>query len=265
MLQNLHSKNQNAQCCTRAPLNNHINKHITSLSPSVWQSSTQSQTNLTVLQSQQCLLLSEETLSQRWKWRSWDYKVGKKKDFLKSNSGPGLVAERAPSRFVHKQYIQIIQVAATPLQRGVVGGEQWVRVGRLWSRREDGSITGGRWEDIRLLVPSTTVQSCLQGRRAACRGLCGACALFCFCYQSLHVRPCLSPSLAPFPFPSSSPVGLPGSPCLCGCEADLFSILNKKNKNKRKELVKWVSWWICTQLSRDRILFRLLMHQQKSI
>uniref|UniRef100_A0A3P8TM14 Malate dehydrogenase n=1 Tax=Amphiprion percula TaxID=161767 RepID=A0A3P8TM14_AMPPE len=48
---------------------------------------------------------------------------------------------------------------------------------------------------------------------ALCRGLCGACALFCSCYPSLHVLLCLSPSLAP----SSSPAAPPGSPCLCGC------------------------------------------------
>lgn len=46
-----------------------------------------------------------------------------------------------PIPLVHK-HIQIIQVAATPLQRGVEGGEQWVRVGMCW-RRKNGRITGG--------------------------------------------------------------------------------------------------------------------------
>lgn len=37
-----------------------------------------------------------------------------------------------PILFVHKHYIQIIQVAATPPQRGVEGGEQWVRFGEVF-------------------------------------------------------------------------------------------------------------------------------------
>lgn len=120
-----------------------------------------------------------------------------------------------PILLVHKQYIQTIQVAATPLQRGVVGG-------RTVGEGGEGLEQEG-WEDNRReevgealdFVPSTTVRGCLQGRLALCHGLCGACALFCSCYQNLHVHLCLSPS--PVPFPSSSPAAPPGSPCLCGC------------------------------------------------
>ncbi len=54
-----------------------------------------------------------------------------------------------PIPLVHKHYIQIIQVAATPLQRGVEGGEQWVRMGKFW-RRKNGRITGwGGWGGAR--------------------------------------------------------------------------------------------------------------------
>lgn len=112
-----------------------------------------------------------------------------------------------PIPLVHKQYFQIIQVAATPLQRGVVGGEQWVRVRRFLEQIG--------WGDDRRKVGDqlTTVQGRRRGRPAVCRGLCGACALFCSCYPSLHVLLCPSPSLVP----SSSPAAPPGSPCLCGC------------------------------------------------
>lgn len=56
-----------------------------------------------------------------------------------------------PIPLVHKQYIKIIQVAATPLQRGVEGGEQLVRMGKFW-RRKNGRITVGGWEDVRLCL-----------------------------------------------------------------------------------------------------------------
>lgn len=56
-----------------------------------------------------------------------------------------------PIPLVHKHYIQIIQVAATPLQRGVEGGEQWVRLGKFW-RRKNGRITGGGWGGARLCL-----------------------------------------------------------------------------------------------------------------
>lgn len=56
-----------------------------------------------------------------------------------------------PIPLVHKHYIQIIQVAATPLQRGVEGGEQWVRMGKF-GRRKNGRITGGGWGGARLCL-----------------------------------------------------------------------------------------------------------------
>lgn len=46
-----------------------------------------------------------------------------------------------PIPLVHKHHIQIIQVAATPLQRGVEGDEQWVRLGEVLEKE--------KWEDNR--------------------------------------------------------------------------------------------------------------------
>lgn len=54
-------------------------------------------------------------------------KKKKKKDFYKVNSGPSLVAECAQSRLCNERHGQIIQVAATPLQRGDEEDEQCVR------------------------------------------------------------------------------------------------------------------------------------------
>ena len=57
-----------------------------------------------------------------------------------------------PIPLVHKHYIQIIQVAATPLQRGVEGvGVGTVGGGRgeFW-RRKNGRIRGGGWGGARL-------------------------------------------------------------------------------------------------------------------
>lgn len=72
---------------------------------------------------------------------------------------------------------------------------------------KDGNVRG-RCEG-RGSFSAATAQLCPRGPPCLCRGLCGACALFCSC--------CLSPPAPPPPCPSSSPAAPPGSPCPCGC------------------------------------------------
>lgn len=115
-----------------------------------------------------------------------------------------------PIPLVHKHLIQIIQVAATPLQRGVEGDEQWVRLKEVLKEKEWEDNRRREFGEARDFVQSTTVQGHPQVRLGLCHGLCDACALFCSCYQSLHVHLCLSPSL------SFSSVAHLGSPYLSG-------------------------------------------------
>lgn len=118
-----------------------------------------------------------------------------------------------PVPLMHERHGPIIQVAATPLQRGDKEDEQCVR---FWKSRREEDLEiriamGVGWGGVLDIVRSATAGGRPRSGAGPCRGLCDACAQFCSCCPSRRARP------GPSPCPSSAPSAPLDSPYLCGC------------------------------------------------